>query len=136
MSGSNENKVELTLPFKAEYVSIARLTASGVSNRMGFDIETIEDIKVALAEVCNKLVAYGSSVCDSYKIIFNISEKELNIVFDSKDKTLDSLFREEHDELGISIIQALMDSLSLSDDSSYILSMSKSIEGSDNDYRE
>ena len=35
------DKIELTLPFKAEYVSVARLVASGVCNRIGFDIETI-----------------------------------------------------------------------------------------------
>ncbi|NMA66934.1 MAG: anti-sigma regulatory factor, partial [Clostridiaceae bacterium] len=32
--------IEVTLPFKAEYVSVVRLTVSGIANRMGFDIET------------------------------------------------------------------------------------------------
>ena len=46
---TNSEKIELRLPFKAEYVSVARLTASGIASRIGFDIEAIEDIKVAIA---------------------------------------------------------------------------------------
>lgn len=122
------DNIELLLPFKAEYVSIARLTASGIAARVGFDIETIEDIKVALAEVCNKLVKVESKVTEYYKVIFKISEQKLQVVFDCEDKTLKCIFEEENDRLGISIINALMDSIEFCPDSSYILSMSKSVE--------
>jgi len=72
------DKIELTLPFKAEYVSVARLVASGVCNRIGFDIETIEDIKVAISEVCSKIVSMGSKITDNYTIIYGVSENTLN----------------------------------------------------------
>jgi serine/threonine-protein kinase RsbW len=49
-------RMELVIPLRAEFVSIARLTLSGVANRAGFDFDTIEDIKVALSEVCNRLI--------------------------------------------------------------------------------
>lgn len=125
---SDVSKIELILPFKAEYVSVARLAASGISSRIGFDIEAIEDIKVALSEVCNKLVTRGSMSADCYRIIFSVKQSGLDIAFDCEDKSLCSIFRREHDELGISIIEALMDSLEISADGSYILSMSKFIE--------
>jgi len=48
---------ELALPLRAEYVSIARLTVSGVANRAGFDFDEIEDIKVSLSEVCNQIIS-------------------------------------------------------------------------------
>ena len=132
---SDTEKIELVLPFKAEYVSVARLTVSGVSSRIGFDIEAIEDIKVALSEVCNKLVTRGSVSAKCFRIIFNIRKDGLDISFDSEDKSLGSIFRKENDELGISIIEALMDNFELSADGSYILSMSKTIEGKrDNAY--
>ena len=57
--------VELILPFKAEYVSTVRLVASSLSNRIGFDVEVIEDIKVAISEVCSKIVNIGSKVADT-----------------------------------------------------------------------
>lgn len=126
---TDDLKIELSLPFKAEYVSVARLTASGIAARVGFDIETIEDIKVALAEVCNKLVSNGSKITDCYSIVFKISDKKVDIIIKCDDKSLGSIFRKENDELGISIIEALMDSFEISADGSYILSMSKGLEG-------
>lgn len=123
------DKIELLLPFKAEYVSIARLTASGVANRMGFDIESIEDIKIAVAEVCNKLISTGSESADCFKIVFNMSRKKLEMVFDCVDKSLKNIFKDEESELGISIINALMDDVRLCPDNAYILSVMKSSEG-------
>lgn len=42
--------IHLTIPAKAEYMVCLRLTASCVAEQIGFDIETIEDIKTAVAE--------------------------------------------------------------------------------------
>lgn len=123
------DNIELMLPFKAEYVSIARLTVSGIANRIGFDIESIEDIKVALAEVCNKFVSTETKSADNYRIIFGIGEKELTITFDCDDKSLKCIFDAENDELGVSIITALMDSVEFCPNASYLISMSKSLEG-------
>ena len=70
---------------RAEYVSIARLTAAGAANRLGFDIETIEDIKVSLSEVCNRIINTQkkfSECCKSEcKIEFTLSEDSLRIDF-------------------------------------------------------
>jgi len=123
------DNIELTLPFKAEYVSIARLTASGIANRIGFDIEVIEDIKVAIAEVCNKLVNIGSSEVSGYKVIFQVYGNKLVVLFDCEDKNLKCIFNDGNDELSISIITALMDSTELCAESNYILSMTKVLEG-------
>ncbi|MCX7841903.1 MAG: ATP-binding protein [Clostridia bacterium] len=121
--------IELLLPLKAEYVSLARLAVSGVANRMGFDIETIEDIKVALAEVCNKLVQKGSNSVQSYKIVFNVSVDKLNIVFDCEDKSLRCIFEGEGEKLGVSIINALMDEVEFCSNNSYLMSMSIALKG-------
>lgn len=40
-------KMEITT--NPDYVSIIRLTASGIANKMGFPIDDIEDIKVAVS---------------------------------------------------------------------------------------
>lgn len=120
--------VELILPFKAEYVSTVRLVASSLSNRIGFDVEVIEDIKVAISEVCSKIVNLGSKVADTYKIVFNISEKELKVTFGCEDTSLKCIFDGENDRLAVDIINALMDSVELCNQNNYILSMSKVLE--------
>jgi len=126
-----KDDVELVLPFKAEYVSIARLASAGVANRVGFDIEVIEDIKVAVSEVCNKLISTGSQVASSYKITFRIGKGELDIIFDCPDKSLKCIFDEKNDELSLSIINALMDKVEFCSEKDFLLAMSKSIEEND-----
>lgn len=121
--------VELILPFKAEYVSLARLTVSGVANRIGFDIETIEDIKVALSEVCNKFVVNASKAVGFYKVKFEISEESLSIYFDCEDKSLKCIFENEDEEFGISIINALMDEVELCTNKDFLISMSIALKG-------
>ncbi|MCX7923665.1 MAG: ATP-binding protein [Clostridia bacterium] len=123
------DNIELILPFKAEYVSIARLTASGIANRIGFDIETIEDIKVAIAEVCNKILSIGSKTAQNYSIIFKLSQEGLVVEFVCSDKSLKCIFGDENDALGVSIITALMDNIEFCTKNDYILSMSKALEG-------
>lgn len=53
---NDPNTISLNLPAKAEYVSVARLTASGISSSMGFDFDAIEDIKVSISEVLGKII--------------------------------------------------------------------------------
>ena len=122
--------IELLLPLKAEYVSIARLTASGIANRMGFDIETIEDIKVAVSEVCSKYIQKGSIITEKYRIIFKTSKECLKIAVDSEDKSLKCIFKQDDDDFAISILNALMDEVKLCiEDGEYLLTMSKYLEG-------
>jgi serine/threonine-protein kinase RsbW len=63
--------IELKLPAKSKYVSIARMTVSGIATKMGFKSEAIEDIKVAISEACNNAVQYAYT--DKKNNFFNIS---------------------------------------------------------------
>ncbi|ADQ03871.1 putative anti-sigma regulatory factor, serine/threonine protein kinase [Caldicellulosiruptor owensensis OL] len=47
------DQIMLTIPPKAEYIMVVRLTLSGIAARAGFDFETIEDLKMAISEVFN-----------------------------------------------------------------------------------
>ncbi|MCX7709833.1 MAG: ATP-binding protein [Clostridia bacterium] len=123
------DKIELLLPLKAEYVSLARLTASGVANRVGFDIETIEDIKVAISEVCSKLVSVGSNSAENYSIKFIIQGINLRIEFNCEDQSLGCIFKEDEEGLGVSIINALMDDVEFCSSGSYLFSMSIALKG-------
>ena len=48
--------IRLTVPAALEYVRIVRLTASGVASRLGFDVEEIEDLRVAVDELASIVV--------------------------------------------------------------------------------
>ncbi len=54
-----DNVVVLNLPATSEYVSIARLSISGIASRLNFTVEDIEDIKIAISEACTNAVQHA-----------------------------------------------------------------------------
>lgn len=48
--------VELSIPVQADLVVLARLTAATVASRSNFDVEEIEDLRLAVDELCVSLV--------------------------------------------------------------------------------
>lgn len=104
---SKNEKIELTLPVNAAYVSAARLTASSISNRIGFNIEDIEDIKAAVSEACIFLIHQCMNVGGrDFHIEFLLNEDVLNIRLNAEvDSEVSEGFEEE---LGIKMIQAMV----------------------------
>jgi serine/threonine-protein kinase RsbW len=49
----------MRLPNRPEFVAVARLAVSAVATRMDFDIEAIEDLKVAVGEALNNAIEHG-----------------------------------------------------------------------------
>src|SRR5699024_3763068 len=70
---SNVDYIEMKLPAKSDYVSVARLTTSGIANRMGFDYEAIEDLKVAVSEASTNVVNHAYSENEKGEIILGFS---------------------------------------------------------------
>ncbi len=48
--------VDLSIPVQADLVVLARLTAATVAGRAGFGVEDIEDLRLAVEELCLSLV--------------------------------------------------------------------------------
>jgi serine/threonine-protein kinase RsbW len=120
------DKITLLLPCKAEYVSVARLTASGVACRVGFDIDTVEDIKVAVSEVCSRIISVSKKSDVEYSITYKVSEDKLVIIFTSDTERAGCIFENDEDGLGMSIINAFMDEVEFCpDNADYILAMTK-----------
>lgn len=124
----SQDRISLALPCKAEYVSTARLTVSGIASRIGFDIETVEDIKVAVSEVCSRIICAAGAPDRRYEIIFNILADKLKITFTS-DIDIGCIFENDATGLGLSIINAFMDEVEFCpENGNYILSMTKKYE--------
>lgn len=54
---TQQDIVELRIPRKPEYVSVARLAISGIASRMNFSYDEVEDIKLAVGEACASAMA-------------------------------------------------------------------------------
>ncbi len=121
---SNDN-VSLILPARREYVSTARLTASSIANRLGFNIDEVEDIKVAVSEVCNILLAKETDETIRYRINFAINGNMLTITFEGENAPLNCMKDSFENEYGLYIMQALMDSVELCSDSKSIVMTKK-----------
>jgi serine/threonine-protein kinase RsbW len=68
---ADENPVRLVVPAQARFLRLARLTAAGIAGDMGFGLEAIEDLRVAIDEVCAILIeraADDSQLDLTYKV--------------------------------------------------------------------
>jgi serine/threonine-protein kinase RsbW len=54
-----EGDIELVLPADTKLVRLARLVASGIAATGGFDVEEIEDVRIAVDEGCAALIEGG-----------------------------------------------------------------------------
>jgi serine/threonine-protein kinase RsbW len=69
--------IRLTVPASLEFVRIVRLTASGVASRLGFDVEEIEDLRVAVDELASIVIeaAEGGELA----VLFAVQDATLRI---------------------------------------------------------
>jgi len=49
-------QVRLVMPAAPELLRVARLTAAGLASRLGFSFDEVEDVKIAVDELCFALV--------------------------------------------------------------------------------
>ena len=109
-------KMEITA--NPEYVSIIRLTTSGIANKIGFCIDDIEDLKVAISEACTNAIKH--SLEDRFTIIYTMIENGLTIeIIDngkgyvSKEVSEPDLDNLKESGMGLFIIESLMDKVNV-----------------------
>jgi serine/threonine-protein kinase RsbW len=119
------DSLSMSVPSKPEYVGVVRLTVSAIASRMGFDIEQIEDLKVAVAEACTNAITHGLSEdgCENVEIQFIMNHHRMIIHitdrghgFCSNEVQEPNLKNPKEGGLGIFIIRALMDEVELISD--------------------
>jgi hypothetical protein len=58
---SNDHRVTLIVPADPEYLRLARLAAADAGSRAGFDYEEIDDLRIAVNEMCHLLIGMGAA---------------------------------------------------------------------------
>jgi serine/threonine-protein kinase RsbW len=51
-----DGEVRLEVPAAPEFLRMARMMAAGVASRLGFTLEEVEDLRIAIDELCYSLV--------------------------------------------------------------------------------
>lgn len=70
------HKVELKIPSDPQFLQAIRLTTSSLANRVGFDIDDIEDLKVIISEI----VTYVIPLNDEILIKFELYDDKIRLV--------------------------------------------------------
>jgi serine/threonine-protein kinase RsbW len=71
------NEVRIAIPASLEFVRIVRLTASGLASRLGFDVEEIDNLRIAVDELAGAVV--DASGTGELEVTFSDREGELRI---------------------------------------------------------
>jgi serine/threonine-protein kinase RsbW len=53
---SDDGEVHLEVPASPEFLRMARMMVAGVASRLGFSYEEVEDLRIAIDELCYSLV--------------------------------------------------------------------------------
>lgn len=104
----NKDIIRLIIPKKPDYISLVRLTTSGIACSMGLNIDDIEDIKVSIGEACINALVLNN--IEEISLLFEIEEKRFVIkVSDVREDIPIGLPEAKERELGLIIIKSLMD---------------------------
>jgi len=101
--------VALSLPVRSDLLVLARITAATMAARADFDIEEIEDLRLAVDELCLSVV--GGARSGTVRLEFTLDDATIAITceLDRRGEPDDGYVPAEPDDLSIRLIEALVD---------------------------
>jgi hypothetical protein len=72
----DDTQVRLAVPASPEFLRLARLTIAGVASRMGFTYDEVEDLRIAIDELCFALVG-SNGRRGSIELRYTVQDDEL-----------------------------------------------------------
>jgi serine/threonine-protein kinase RsbW len=74
------DRVELIFPARGDLVVLARLVTSAISSRAGFDIEELEDLRLAVGELCLLALQGNDARHGDLRLEFKMADDAIQIV--------------------------------------------------------
>jgi len=105
------DEISIKLPAKPEFMSVARLTTAGLANRLGFSIDDIEDLKVAVSEAGNYLISQYSDITFLNINYLIESDSRINVYITAPGASVVSERENKESELSLFIIESVTDQL-------------------------
>ncbi len=134
--------VEIRIPSKPQYVSVIRLTISGIATRIGFSYDQIEDLKIAVSEAVTNVVQHAyrdneegeiviGSALYKHKIEIMVSDYGNSFTFEEI-KSKIGPYREDENiallregGLGLYLMESLMDEVRVNNEGGVTVFMTK-----------
>jgi len=114
------DRLKFNVPGKPEYVGTVRMAIAHAASHAGFDIEAIDDIKVAVSEACTNIVCHSHTGPDfNYDVVLEFDDEQLRVTITDQgvgfgvDDYIEPVPGESVSGLGIFIIRALMDEVDI-----------------------
>ncbi|NLY09133.1 MAG: ATP-binding protein [Tissierellia bacterium] len=108
------NIFTMSIPANSDFIGVIRLCAAGVLSHYSVNIETLEDVKLAISEACIEVVACGG---ESLELTMEIEDRKMVAKVRGRgSNVLCDLSSEQERELGRLIMQSLMDEVSFESD--------------------
>jgi anti-sigma regulatory factor (Ser/Thr protein kinase) len=101
-----DGTIELVLPADTRLVRVARLVASGIATAAGFDVEQVEDLRIAIDELCAALIEGGDS--GPLLLSFEVGADQVSIL-GSTDSGPTAEFEPERLSLSRQILEVVVD---------------------------
>ena len=110
--------ISMNMSVNPDFISVIRLTLSGVASRIGFSLDDIEDMKVCVSEACTNAIKHSDK--DEFQIKFYVYPDKLTIEvlddgigYDVDSLASPDLKNPKTSGLGIFIIKTLMDEVEI-----------------------
>lgn len=106
------DNIKIELPSNPQYLQMLRLSTASIANKVGFDIDKVEDIKVVVSEIFTYLLPDN----DRILVNFDLSENGLNINFARNKVEKEEGLNDASFEIKKQILLYLSDDLQLEDE--------------------
>jgi hypothetical protein len=99
--------VSLGFPAAFEYIRLARLVASGLAAQMNFTLDDIEDLRIAVDELCSALVEAATDRASTVTVTFRIDGQIIEMEADVPTVPSDGAYAV--DDISSHILRAAVD---------------------------
>jgi hypothetical protein len=111
---TSADEVRLVVPARPEFLRLARVTAAGLAGRLGFSYDEIEDLRLAIDELCFGLTG-PTGRHGTVELVYSIEPGSLMV--QGQGRFLEDIIPIQLTDLSRVILSALVDEHDLTSDS-------------------